>query len=216
MAHTALNIFDFCVLGTIGLSALLSFFRGFVREVLSLCTWVGASIITLYFFPTVSHWIAPQVKSPEVASGLAALGLFLTSLIFISIFTGLLLKFVKTGKEVGLLDNMVGLLFGTARGVLLVSIAYFIMTLIIAEKDYPDYVKNAATRPYVAESARYVSRLAPTYLHEAIGGKHDSDAKDIKIDDHALHNLTNSLSSVPSVEELQQRMRDENAGNDVR
>ncbi len=51
MVQTSLNIFDLVVFGILGLSALLSFFRGFVREVLSLGAWVGASLITLYAFP---------------------------------------------------------------------------------------------------------------------------------------------------------------------
>ena len=47
MIETSFNLFDTIVVVTIILSALLSFFRGFVREVLSLGAWVGASIITV-------------------------------------------------------------------------------------------------------------------------------------------------------------------------
>ena len=122
MVEASLNIFDLGVIIVIGLSALLSFFRGFVREVLSLGAWLGAGIITLYSFPAVSKWLLPQVKSEMVASGLASMGVFICSLILLSILLGVLLKFLKPGSEVGFLDNFIGLFFGLARGVLVVSV----------------------------------------------------------------------------------------------
>ena len=230
MLQTSLNIFDLGVLLIIGLSALLSFFRGFAREILSLGAWIGATVITLYTFPTVSKWIEPQVKSQMIASGLASLGVFIIALIFISIISGILIKFIKPSKEIGFIDNMVGLLFGVARGVLLVSIGYFIMTLVMSEKDYPEWVKDAATRPYVAESAHYVAKLTPTYLSDAIGEQAkemDKKSKEhnkpslgkagkvIKVNadevgEDVKSEIADHTKNLPSFEELQRRIRAEN------
>lgn len=166
MVETTLNIFDLGVAVILGLSALLSFFRGFIREILSLGAWVGAAIITLYGFPHVAAWLEPQVKNTMVASGLAAMGTFMGSLILISLFNSLLLKYVKTGADVGLLDNGLGLMFGLARGALLISIAYFIMSTLLQEENYPDWVKEATTRPYVEDAAKWVAAVAPQYLKD--------------------------------------------------
>ena len=225
MVETSMNIFDLGVLTIVGLSALLSFFRGFMREVLSLGAWLGASVITLYTFPTVSKWIAPQVKSDVVASGLASMGTFFAALILISIFTSFVLKFTKSGSEVGVLDNVVGLCFGAARGILIVAIAYFVMTIVIVEKDYPDWVKHAKSRPYVAKVATWVGKLTPSYLN-AITDKakrttatSSDDASDSKPHQpHTLHlprigspeDEGNAPSTMPSIEDLQERIREEN------
>lgn len=166
MVETSFNLFDLIVLGVVGLSALLSFFRGFIREVLSLGAWIGASVITLYAFPHVAEWIKPQVNNAMVASGLAAIGTFLTALILISIVTSVLLKYMKTGADVGLFDNILGLAFGVARGVLLVAIAYFIMGVVIREQDYPEWVKTAKTRSFVEQAAKWVAEAAPSYLDD--------------------------------------------------
>lgn len=166
MVETSFNLFDLIVLAVVGLSALLSFFRGFIREVLSLGAWIGSSIITLYAFPHVAKWIEPQVSSTMVASGLAAIGTFVGSLVIISIVTGVLLKYVKTGSDVGLFDNILGLAFGVARGVLLIAIAYFIMGVVIREEDYPEWVKTAESKPYVEKAAKWVADVAPSYLDE--------------------------------------------------
>jgi len=166
VVETSLNLFDLIVIAVVGLSALLSFFRGFIREVLSLGAWIGASVITLYYFEDVTALIRPHVNSDVVASGLASIGTFIGALIGISLFTRLLSKYVKSGSDVGVLDNLLGISFGAARGMLLVAIGYFVMSVVIAEKNYPDWVKNAATRPYVEQVADWVAKIAPSYFAE--------------------------------------------------
>ena len=59
MIETHLNILDASVIGIMVLSCLFAFFRGLVREVLSLSAWVGAGIVTLYYFPAVAEKLHP-------------------------------------------------------------------------------------------------------------------------------------------------------------
>lgn len=215
MVETSLNLFDLGVAIIVGLSALLSFFRGFIREVLSLGAWVGAAIITLYAFPHVADWLQPQMKNTMVASGLAAMGTFMCALIVISIFNGLLLKYVKTGSDVGLLDNALGLAFGVARGVLLVAIAYFIMTVVLRPEDYPDWVKQAVTRPYVEDAAKWVASVAPNYLDDMSKLKKEpgtaptSGEQPTIIRPHVPADDAEPSTRWQSLDELQQRMRGE-------
>lgn len=159
-----LSVFDAGVLIILGLSGLLSFFRGFIREVFSLAAWIGATLITVYNFPRVAEWLKPQVENDMAAVGIATLGTFMVALISISIFNSIFMRFLKKSSDVGLLDNGLGLLFGLFRGALLICLAYYTMTLVMDEKDYPPYVAQAKTRPYVAKGAEWVASLAPDYL----------------------------------------------------
>lgn len=168
MVETAFNIFDVVVIVIVALSALLSFFRGFVKEILSLGAWMGASLITMYYFIDVAEMIQPQVKSSVVASGLAAMGTFIVALIIISIGNSILLKLFKQGKDVGLLDNVMGLCFGVLRACLLISLSYYVFSFAVAEDDMPPWVAEAKTRPYVEQGAHLVAKLAPDYLNEII------------------------------------------------
>lgn len=222
MTDASMNIFDLIVLIVVGLSAMLSFFRGFVREVLSLFTWAGAVIITLYSFPFVSQWLAPQVGK-EAANGLASIGTFFGALIVLTILTKLVSTFVKSGSEVGVLDNLFGLAFGAARGVLVVAIGYFVMTVVLDEKDYPEYVKHAKSRPYVAQAALLVGQLTPEYLNAVTDkGKRILKDEHDRIADERQGNTTlthikktvvgndDTPSNLPSIEDLQERLRNEN------
>ena len=45
-----MNFLDLIILGVIGLSTLLAFSRGFIKEMLSILGWIGAVIATVAFF----------------------------------------------------------------------------------------------------------------------------------------------------------------------
>ena len=230
MELTTLTYFDLGVFAILGLSGLLSFFRGFVREVLSLGAWFGAGVITLYAFPHVAAVLSKHIHNQTIASGLAALSTFALALIAISVVSSVLLKFVKSGADVGLLDHVMGLLFGLARGMLMVAIAYFIYTQIfVAKQDYPDWVRKAVTRPYVAKAANAVAKLAPSYLDEIAppdahknkdsdaNKKKPSEASDESLDDEldaAVKNTTSHDSiEWPTANDLKQRVKNATEGN---
>lgn len=166
MIETSLNLFDAAVLGILALSAVLAFFRGFVREILSLGAWVGAGIVTIYYFPSVAEQLQPKFKSAVIAAGFATLGIYIAALIGFSIINMMILKFVKSGSDVGLLDNSLGLIFGLVRGAFLIGIGFFLMTIVLPEDDYPIWMKKSMSLPMVEQSAIVVARIAPAYLRD--------------------------------------------------
>lgn len=204
--HTSINQLDLIVLAVLGLSGLLSFFRGFVREVLSLGAWLGASIITLYTFPKVTEFIEPNIQSKVAAGGIAALGVFILSLVGLSIFTGLLVKFLKPSKEIGVLDNIVGLGFGVARGALLLAVAFYAMALVMKKDDFPDWVKESTSAPYIERLAHWVARIAPDYLGAPQPEKTINDTTQKP----PIMGERITAPTLPSMKELQQRMQQEN------
>lgn len=220
MADITLTMVDLGVLTVIGLSGLMAFFRGFVREFISLASWVGASYVTLRALPIVSKYLEPEVGSPVIATGIAAVAIFFTTLILISIVTGLFLKLLKPAAKVGLFDNLLGLGFGVARGTLMVAIAYYIMGIVIVEKDFPQAVKEAKSRPYIAQAAAWVGTLTPTALNaitdknpittDALKNSADTVSKALDDGAAALPDDDAISNNRPSIEDLQQRLREEN------
>ncbi|MAR55684.1 MAG: hypothetical protein CMM93_00730, partial [Rickettsiales bacterium] len=170
---TTFNIFDVVVVLVLVLSGLLAFFRGFVREILSLGAWVGAGLITLYYFPQVAEWIGPQLQNAEAEADaksqlgimvVAFVGTYLTALITIFIINRFLLKILKTNKDIGLFDNGLGLIFGVFRAGLLLSLGYFVLSFVFPEDNLPSWLADSETRPYVAKGAAILAKAAPEYL----------------------------------------------------
>ena len=166
MIETHMNIFDVAVLAVMVLSCIFAFFRGFVREMLSLGAWIGAAIVTFYYFPVVTESLKPHFKNSIGAAGVATLGIYTVALVGFSMINMLIMKFVKSGNDVGMLDNFMGLIFGAVRGALIICLGYFTLTMAIPEKEYPEWLKQSVTRPYVEAGAVKIAKIAPDYLRE--------------------------------------------------
>ncbi len=166
MIQTQLSFFDASVVGILLLSCIFAFFRGFVREVLSLGAWIGAGLVTVYYFPQVSEALRPHFKKEIGAVGISTLGIYTVSLLCFSLINMVIMKFVKSGSDVGMLDNMLGLFFGAFRGVVIISLAFFLFTIAVHEKDYPKWITESKTYPYVEKSATLLASVAPEYLRE--------------------------------------------------
>ena len=101
------------------LSAVFAFARGFVREAFSVVAWGGAAAITLYGFGWAYDRVDPYVHNPLLSQVIAGFGLFVVSLIVLTMITGILARMVSM-TAFSPIDRTLGFLFGLARGVFLV------------------------------------------------------------------------------------------------
>ena len=167
MIETHLNIFDCVVIGVMALSCIIAFFRGLVKEVLSLVAWIGAGIITgVYYQPTLEH-AKEYFKSAAVAAAASAIGLYIVALLGVAILNLVIVITIKQGGEAGMLDNTLGLVFGAFRGAFIISLGFFMITIALPEGDYPDWIAESVTHPYAEKGAMILTRLAPEYMSRA-------------------------------------------------
>jgi len=157
------NSFDLAVLGVIALSAVFAFARGFVREALSIVAWVGASLITLYGFSGVYGIVVRFVTTPLLADLVAGAGLFVICLIMLTILTGYVARFVHS-SALSPIDRTLGLIFGLARGVFIVSLAYLVLDISLPQNDRPGWIKQAKSEPFLAQGADLLRTALPEQL----------------------------------------------------
>jgi membrane protein required for colicin V production len=157
------NVVDLAVLAVIALSAVFAFARGFVREALSIAAWVGAALITLYGFAFVYRIVAGFVATPLLAELVAGAGLFLISLIGLTILTGYMARFAQS-SALSPIDRTLGLIFGVARGAVLVSLAYLVIDISLPPTDRPNWLKDAKSEPFLAQGADMLRGVLPEQL----------------------------------------------------
>jgi membrane protein required for colicin V production len=164
MGDLPINIVDLAVLAVLALSAIVAFVRGCVHEVLSIGAWVGAALATLYGFGQVQPYARQLIAIDLLADIGAGVLLFVVTLILLSLVTRMLAGKVRD-SSLGALDRTLGLVFGLARGVVLVAVAWLVLTWALPEESQrPDYLREAKTKRWVALSADTLERLLPETL----------------------------------------------------
>jgi membrane protein required for colicin V production len=156
-----MNALDMFVIGVIVLSGLLAFARGFVKEALSIVGWIGAIAASAYALPYVRPLTQHLVRSTAVADAIAAGVVFIVVLIILSVITSAIARRVKH-SSLSALDRTLGLIFGLARGALLVCIAFIALSFVLPRGgDRPRWVADARTLPLVADATDRLTRLMP-------------------------------------------------------
>jgi membrane protein required for colicin V production len=163
------NFVDIAVLAVIGVSTLFAFSRGFVKELLSILSWVGATIATILLFPKALPYAQEQIADELLAKVAAAVALFVVTLFLLGFINHFISSRVQK-SALGPLDRMLGLAFGLVRGIIVVALAYIALTLIFPdEKERPEIVAQARSLPYAALAADFIKSKLPADLLEKGG-----------------------------------------------
>ena len=143
------------------ISAAVAFFRGLVREVLSLGAWIGAAAVAFvarpHLLPVTSGWVDPPMIADAVGTG----AVFLVVLVILKVITNFIADRVQD-SALGGLDRVLGLAFGAVRGAVLMVAAYILAGMFAPETaSWPAAVKEARSLPLVAEGARWAVEQVP-------------------------------------------------------
>lgn len=160
MQELPINITDAVILVILLISAIFGFARGFVKEVLSISGWVGATFLALYLFPILKPYARMYIENLLIADILTGVGIFIGSLVILSFLTHFISEKVKA-SALGALDRSLGIFFGIARAVIVVGIAWLVLVQFIPPQDRPGWITAAKMLPIAKASGEFVARLTP-------------------------------------------------------
>lgn len=161
MEASGTGTFDLVVLGLLLLSGLMALFRGLVREVFSLGTWLGATAAALFLTPAASPWFHQRIENELAATAAASISVFCGALLILIPLSNLGASMVK-GRTITAIDRSLGFVFGVVRGILVVSLLYLCALWIWPEKDQqPKWLVEAKTQPFLMAGAETMRSLIP-------------------------------------------------------
>ncbi|MDW3222241.1 MAG: CvpA family protein [Paracoccaceae bacterium] len=136
------TIIDGVVALVLIVSALLAYGRGLVREVMAIVGWIAAAVLGFLFAPQVEPLVREIPVVGEFLADSCELSIigafaivFAVALIVVSLFTPLFASVVQR-SALGGIDQGFGFVFGVARGVLLIAIAFFVYETVVTGEKY--------------------------------------------------------------------------------
>ena len=167
-------ILDLVVVLILLVSAGVSFFRGIIKETLTIFGFAGGFLAAFFAGGTVSDFVKTQfnltgenvgklfgmIPYDMVATIASYGGIFVV--VFLSL--QLLSHFISSAaRAVGLgpVDRTLGVFFGLARGVLLLGILYLPFHLILPDENKETWFGKSQTHTYLEATANWLSGFLP-------------------------------------------------------
>jgi len=155
-----ITLLDVLLLVVMLISGLLAMIRGFMREVLSIAAWIIAALVTLYAYPRLLPIVKGYFSSNLVATGVTVGGAFLLTLLVVSIAT-VRVSDIVLDSRVGALDRTLGFLFGLARGLIIVVVAFVFFAWLVPERSQPEWVREAKSKVVLQNTGQWLMSMLP-------------------------------------------------------
>ena len=155
-----ITLLDIILLAVMLISGLLALIRGFMREILSIGAWGVAAVVTLYSYSRVLPLAKQYFNSDMVAAGVSAGGIFLGTLLIVSIITARVSDMVLDSR-VGALDRTLGFLFGLGRGLIIVVVAFLFFAWLVPPRTQPKWVADAKSKVVLQSTGDWLMSMLP-------------------------------------------------------
>jgi membrane protein required for colicin V production len=161
-----MNWVDYTILAVLAVSVLVGLWRGLVSEVLSLAGWIAAFWVAWTFGPEVAAQFGHSISLPA-ARILLGYGLCFVVVLVVGALVRFVARRFLSSIGLGGLDRLLGMLFGFARGVLLVTLVVFLagFTALTRESGW----QRSLLLPRFAGAASWLGERVPEsvrrYLH---------------------------------------------------
>lgn len=143
----ALTWVDWAIAAIVGLSTLVSLWRGFTREALSLLGWVAAFIAANLFASEVASGLTDFISNVTARYIAAWLIVFIAVLVLVGLVATLMSQAVRA-TGLGPTDRLLGTIFGFARGVVIVMVLVFLVRELLPPRDQ-QWLHQAQLMPHV-------------------------------------------------------------------
>ncbi len=166
------NFLDYVLIAIVVISVLLSFSRGFIKEIISLCIWIAGVILALKFAPLLELRIQAITNWGLMSYLLGFIVIFL-AVWLVGLFIHLAIRSVVSRTGVSFADRVIGGCFGIVRGLLAVSVLLMFIGMspynnvptVHGSRIVPDFNRAVAILDnYVPENMRH-------FTHWSVGGK---------------------------------------------
>ena len=125
---------DWLIIAVLAISALVSLWRGFVKEAMSLLGWIVAFVLAMRLSPALSSLMQNWIGNDMLRLMAAVLLLFVGTLLVFGLVNHLVVSLLKRAG-LGPIDRMLGTVFGVLRGAIFVLVCLIVLPMIIGVEE---------------------------------------------------------------------------------
>ncbi len=183
---TAWHWIDYLIAGVLAISALTGLVRGFLKELVALAVWVMAAWLALVYAKPVAQWLGEYIQDKSARVVLAYVVIIVGTLIMGGILNTIL-SFIMHRSGLSGTDRILGLGFGTVRGIFVIALVMVVIRLSALPEE--DYQKKSQFYAYFTPVVNWLYRYTPDLIkrvenleHQQTQPNHDDHA-DISVRD---------------------------------
>jgi membrane protein required for colicin V production len=156
---------DYSFLFIFGVSVAISLMRGFVRESLSLLSWIISFWIANSFADPLAGLLEGIIEAPSLRLIVSFIALFVISMLLAAAASNLVVDLVDRAGLSGT-DRSIGVIFGLARGYVIAVILVILMGLTPMPQD--DWWQDSYFMPFFQSSAEWARDWLPNGMARKI------------------------------------------------
>jgi membrane protein required for colicin V production len=162
-----MTLFDIIAAGVIGVSALIGFSRGAVRELVGLLAFAVSAFAAIFFLPLTGNIARALVHPALAATVLAVVGGFAVVYLGFKLIGHLLATRLHQETVLGGVDRALGLGIGAGRALIVLGLFALVFDRATPARLRPDWITGAFLYPLASASGRMLGSVAPAGLRAA-------------------------------------------------
>ena len=168
-----MNGFDVLVLVILAVCLILGLFKGLIREVSGIIGVIAGFYGANTYYTRLTPYLENFIQAPWARNLICFFVLFCVILILVGLLAALIRKFLHL-VFLGWVDRSFGLVFGAAKGVLIISVIFIVFTVFIPNSG--SYLTGSRTAPYLAK----VSNAMVVFVSKGMKSEFFKQLKEIK------------------------------------
>ena len=130
----AFNQVDIVILIITVLSSVFGLWRGLIKEVLSLLTWIAALLVSRVYSEPLAGLMTGMIENDGIRY-VSAFAILFVIVMMLGTFLNFLMSKLLSVTGLKLADRLLGAVFGVARGVIIVLVILFVTSVFVSETE---------------------------------------------------------------------------------